>query len=87
MSVSISRDAFDKPVQITRSGGGLSASRQYVYDSYQRLCKTIEPESGATLLDYDGADNTIWRAVGTTLTGLTCDRGSAPGQSQDQHGL
>ncbi|HZX80087.1 MAG TPA: Ig-like domain-containing protein [Lysobacter sp.] len=54
--------------------------RSYVYDSAQRLCKVIEPETGATVMDYDGAGNLIWSAAG--LSGLTsttsCDR-DAPG--------
>lgn len=49
--MSIPRDLFGKPSSITRSGGGASATRSYVYDPYQRLCKTIEPESGATIQD------------------------------------
>jgi RHS repeat-associated protein len=50
--------------------------RTYVYDSAQRLCKVIEPESGATVLDYDGAGNVIWSSSGHAgLTSTTsCDR-------------
>jgi YD repeat-containing protein len=83
--VDISRDVFDKPVSITRSGGGKSAARNYVYDNNQLLCKTVEPESGATLVDYDGAGNISWKAVGTTLTGLNCDRASAPANRKISH--
>lgn len=88
-SVGITRDTFGDPTQITRSGsfggGTVSASRQYIYDANRRLCKTIEPESGATLVDYDGANNILWRAVGTTLTTLTCDRSSAPAARKISH--
>jgi len=66
------------PEGITRSGGGKSVTRSYVYDTSRRLCKTVEPESGATLMGYDAAGNVAWRAVGTSLTSLSCDRTSAP---------
>ena len=58
------------------AGSTVSATRTYVYDSSERLCKTINPESGATLLDYDAAGNVAWVAEGTALTGATCDRTS-----------
>ena len=57
-------------------GGTVSVTRTYVYDVNQRLCKTIDPEAGATLMDYDGAGNIAWVATGTNLTSNTCDRGS-----------
>jgi len=71
VSVNIPRDAFGKPHSITRSGNGKSLTRTYVYDSAQRLCKTIEPEIGATVQDYDGANNVAWRASGLTLPSPT----------------
>jgi RHS repeat-associated protein len=79
VSVDIARDIFGKPTSITRSGGGKSAMRNYVYDAYQRLCKTIEPETGATVQDYDAANNTAWRASGLALPSTsTCDTASVP---------
>jgi RHS repeat-associated protein len=56
----------------------VSVTRSYVYDDKQRLCKTIEPETRATLYDYDGAGNVIWSASGQELMGNTCDRASVP---------
>lgn len=56
----------------------VSLTRTYVYDSSERLCKTINPESGATVVGYDDADNIAWTAEGSTLTGNTCDRDSVP---------
>ncbi len=77
VSVSIQRDVFGKPTSIARAGGGNSATRNYVYDNYQRLCKTVEPESGAMVQDYDLPGNVAWRASGLTLTELTsCDQAS-----------
>jgi RHS repeat-associated protein len=79
VSVAIARDLFGKPASISRSGAGASATRSYVYDANQRLCKTIEPETGATIQAYDGTGNLTWRAGGLAPGGLTdCDLGSAP---------
>jgi YD repeat-containing protein len=64
VTVDIARDVFGKPTAITRSGGGKSATRRYVYDRFERLCTTIEPETGATVQDYDAANNVAWRATG-----------------------
>ena len=68
---------------ITRSGTNsagvyATATRSYVYDGYERLCKTIEPETGATLQQLDAANNVSWRAPGTGLTSLGCDLASVP---------
>lgn len=78
----IARNALGNTVSLTRSGtsGGanVSAVRHYVYDAHQRLCKRVEPETGATLVDYDAAGNLAWSAEGSSLTSLTCDRASVP---------
>jgi RHS repeat-associated protein len=53
---------------------GTSLSRKYVYDAQQRLCKTIEPETGSTVMAYDAAGNLIWSAAGLDLPSTTsCD--------------
>jgi uncharacterized protein RhaS with RHS repeats len=75
VSVSISRDSFGKPTAITRGGTSIntnagytsSVTRNYVYDVGQRLCKTIEPEVGATVQVYDAAGNIQWKAPGQNL--------------------
>ena len=75
--LTIARDIFGKSISITRSGSGLSATRSYVYDGNARLCKTVEPETGATVQAYDAANNVIWRASGNALPSPTnCDTGS-----------
>ena len=77
--VSIARDVFGKPLSITRAGNGLSATRSYVYDPYQRLCKTLEPETAATVQDYDIAGNLAWRASGVQAPSTSvCDHAAAP---------
>jgi YD repeat-containing protein len=72
VNLEITRDVFGKPMAMTRSGnsGGyqVSNTRQYVYDNYQRLCKTIEPETGTMKQQFDDANNLMWRANGTTGT-------------------
>lgn len=85
--VAIVRDMYGKPMSITRAGPSASATRSYVYDIYQRLCKTVEPESGATIQDYDPAGNVAWRASGQSLLGLGgCDWGSVPANSKVSFG-
>jgi RHS repeat-associated protein len=86
-NVSIARDGFGKPVSVTRSGSfagaALTATRQYVYDSYQLLCKTIEPETGATVQSLDAANNVSWRATGLALSSTSsCDTSSVPAATQ-----
>lgn len=76
--VVIARDLFGKTTAITKSGAGKSATRTYVYNANQLLCKTIEPETGATLQDYDAANNVTWRASGMALPSATCDFASVP---------
>jgi RHS repeat-associated protein len=87
VSTAIIRDAHGKPLSITRSGysqsGYLSATRRFVYDGYQRLCKRVDPESGATLMDYDAAGNLAWTARSTSLTSsATCQTASVPSHTR-----
>lgn len=50
-------------------------TRRYVYDDQQRLCKVIEPETGATVTAYDDADNVVWTASGLDLPATdNCNR-------------
>ena len=91
VNVSIPRDAFGKALSITRSGtwagSGVSATRSYVYDVHQRLCKTVEPETGATIQAYDAASNIAWRASGQGATGTgSCDQGSVGGSAKISFG-
>ncbi|MBD9468385.1 RHS repeat-associated core domain-containing protein [Pseudoxanthomonas sp. PXM01] len=65
--VDITRDIFGKPKRIRKgnASGSLSVDRHYVYrPDFQTLCKTIEPETGVTVMDYDGAGNLGWNAGG-----------------------
>lgn len=42
----------------------LSVARHYYYDEHQRLCRSIEPETGSTVYQYDAAGNISWTASG-----------------------
>ncbi|KAF1689005.1 wall associated protein [Pseudoxanthomonas koreensis] len=80
----IIRDVFGKPTRIRRSnsssptGGSVAVDRNYAYDAYQQLCRGVEPETGATLLGYDGAGNVKWSAAGLP-SGQACEaNGTTP---------
>ncbi len=62
----IVRDIFGKPTSVTRrnSSSSLTMQRSYFYNSYQELCRMIEPETGGNLMWYDGAGNLAWSASG-----------------------
>ena len=55
--------------------GNVAEVRSYVYDAHERLCKTINPESGATVVEYDVVGNILWTADGQALPSTSsCDR-------------
>jgi YD repeat-containing protein len=66
----ITRDIFGKPLSLTRrnADSSLSVTRRYVYQLDQQLCKTIEPETGISIMGYDNAGNLVRSAAG--LAGL-----------------
>jgi YD repeat-containing protein len=79
VTVAFARDIFGKTTAVTRSGAGKSAARSYVYNVNEQLCKTIEPETGATVQTYDLADSVSWRASGLSLPSTSsCDDTSVP---------
>ncbi|WP_457022077.1 RHS repeat protein [Luteimonas sp. A611] len=77
----IGRDVFGKPTAITRrnSSGSVALTRSYVYDAYQQLCKSVEPETGATIMAYDNAGNLAWSKAGATQTATgACNTADIP---------
>ena len=85
------RDVFGKPTSITRSGSWnnapISATRSFVYDANQKLCKAIEPDAGTTVIDYDLAGDVLWRATGLNLPAPnTCDRNNVSGSQRSIFG-
>jgi len=76
ISQSITRDLYGNPTAITQSGSygaeNDSVTKTLIYDTYHRLCRTTEPESGSTVMAYDGANNLQWSAQGLSITGNGC---------------
>lgn len=84
-STEISRDVFGKPLSIKRKDqvSSVALTRSYVYDAAQRLCKSVEPETGATVLAYDNAGNLSWLAGGLALISpSSCDSAAASASSE-----
>lgn len=79
----IARDAWGKPTSLTRrnGSGSVSLTRSYLYYPTGELCKTLEPETGATLTSWDLAGNLSWSAAGLqAATG--CDASGASAEVQ-----
>lgn len=79
VNLSIARNVFRQATSITRSGTyngtAVSATRSYVYDLNHLLCKTIDPETGATIQQLDAANNVSWRVSGQSFTNpSTCNQ-------------
>lgn len=77
----IARDGFGKPLALTRrnASSSVSLTRRYVYDGRQQLCKSVEPETGATIMSYDAAGSLAWSVAGSSLTSATsCNTGDVP---------
>ncbi|MEF2148461.1 RHS repeat-associated core domain-containing protein [Aquilutibacter rugosus] len=75
-----SRDALGDVTALTRrnAAGTVSLTRSYVRNAHRELCKQIDPESGATVRDFDAAGNVSWQASGLNLPSTTnCDTASA----------
>ncbi|MEX1827894.1 putative toxin [Luteibacter sp. CQ10] len=68
----IDRDTYGNPLSVTQGGAGQSATRSFAYDGLHRLCRTTEPESGTTIMAYDGADNVAWSVSGASFNGVGC---------------
>jgi YD repeat-containing protein len=72
----IVRDVYGNPQSITQSGlygtESDSVTKTLTYDSYHRLCRTTEPESGSEVMAYDAANNLAWSAAGLAITGTGC---------------
>lgn len=75
----ISRDVLGKPLSIRRYSidGATSLLRKFIYSGDQRLCKSIEPETGATAMGYDAAGNLAWSASGLASLSDACDESAA----------
>lgn len=76
----ITREPFGKPTQLRRrnGAGSVQVDRRYVYDARHRLCRQIDPETQATIFEYDANGNVLWSASGLGLTAVStnCERGA-----------
>ena len=74
VGIDIARDMFGKPLSIRKrnSASTISLTRSYTYNANQELCRISEPETGATLMGYDGAGNLAWSAAGLPAA-TACD--------------
>jgi RHS repeat-associated protein len=89
INTSTSRDIFGKPLTISRTDNSLQSTltRRFIYDPEQRLCKRIEPESGAMVMDYNATNTVTWMAPGTNLTSISgCDRSAVPVADKTTYG-
>jgi len=70
VGIDITRDVFGKVLSIRKRNpaGTLAVTRSYSYNANQELCRSVEPETGATLMGYDGAGNLAWSAAGLPAT-------------------
>jgi hypothetical protein len=81
----IARDIYGNPLSITQAGPGTNpVIKSLFYDSYYRLCRTTEPESGSEIMHYDDANNLDWSASGLTIspTDITCAQGQVATAAQ-----
>jgi len=82
----IARDIYGNPTSISQSGAygseNDSITKTLLYDSYHRLCRTTEPESGSTVMAYDAANNLAWSAQGQTITDGTCGQSDVAAAAQ-----
>ncbi|ALN79552.1 RHS Repeat family protein [Lysobacter antibioticus] len=80
IATELHRDLLGSIQMIKRRNGdgSVQAIRQYIYDQHHRPCKSIEPETGATIVDYDLASNVAWSASGVPAPATdACNRNEA----------
>ncbi|HEV2621832.1 MAG TPA: hypothetical protein VGU65_07070 [Frateuria sp.] len=86
LSQSITRNIYGEPTAITQSGNyGTetdSVTKSLYYDSYHRLCRTTEPETGSTVMTYDAANNLAWSAEGLSITENGCGQDQVAAAAQ-----
>lgn len=77
----IARDVYGNLTAITQSGlygtETDSVAKQFYYDSFHRLCRTTEPESGSTITTYDNANNVHSTVSGLAISGDGCGSAQA----------
>jgi RHS repeat-associated protein len=86
ITTTLSRDVFGKTISIFKGTSGGGITRSYFYDTYAQLCKTVEPETGATVFSYNAAGSVLWRASLPLPSPDGCDPGAAPNEKKISFG-
>lgn len=85
----VTRDEYGLPLSMTQSGSyernNVSLTREYVYDGAKRLCRTIQPETGNTVVDYDNGGRKTWMAQGVSISGNGCGREQVPANARNTY--
>lgn len=76
----ITRDLYGNPHAIRQWGNGVDVTKKLAYDSFHRLCRTAEPETGSEVMAYDTASNLAWTASGLSINAVDddCARDQVP---------
>ncbi len=85
-TTTINRTVFGEIVYVQQNGAEGTLTDTYLYDSYHRLCKRIEPETGQTVINYDAASQITWSATGQSGSTSLCDYGTVPTAAQIVNG-
>lgn len=82
----VKRDTYGNPREITQGGAGPSVTKTLTYDGENRLCRTMEPESGSEIMAYDNADNIAWSVSGASIIGDGCGQDQVADALKTQRG-
>lgn len=85
VTTTIVRNDFGEMTSVTQSGGGVSATRTYRYDSHHNMCRQIDPETGSTVYSYDDAGRLEWYAQAASGDTGACNLASVPPSQRVVH--
>lgn len=68
ITTDIAYDMYGKIDRVAQGG----YVEDYIYDSYQQLCKKVRPDVGVTTYGYNAQRQVIWEAQGTTSITTGC---------------
>ena len=85
VTTTINRNDFGEMSSVTQSGGGVSATRTYRYDSRHYMCRQIDPETGSTAYSYDNGGRLQWHAEAASGATGACNLSSVPSGQRVVH--
>ncbi|MDH3273691.1 MAG: polymorphic toxin-type HINT domain-containing protein [Gammaproteobacteria bacterium] len=87
VTTTIVRNNFGEMTSATQSGTNptVSATRSYFYDSSQRLCRQVDPETGSTAYSHNNANQLEWYALAASGSTTSCDLASVPANEKIVH--